>query len=256
MILRLFQTLLIGWLMIIRLTWAVEDLQALSSDHRIKTVVYDPNNVVTLQGTPLVNSQIILGDGESVTDIQCGDLAAWSVTVSKSTPNVVNVKPNVSVSNTDMVITTINQDQQVKRYILHLIAKKMTDLNASTFSIRYVEAKQLPVFNHVHSQGNVSALLDHSHHWDYWFNGCRDIVPIHVFDDGSSTYFMLQHHAPIPAFFAVMDKQGHETLLNMRHEGNYWVAHQIAPQFTLRSSQECVATIFNHHLIEQLEKKD
>ena len=229
--------------------------QSLSSDPRMKTVVYQPDNVVTLHGTPLVNSQIILGQKESVIDIQCGDLAAWSMTVVKATPNVVNIKPNLSASNTDMTITTINDRQQVRRYTLHLVVGKSSSAVATTFSIRYVESPEVPSSSSFHSGSRSPVLLDHDFHWDYLFHGCRDIVPLRVFDDGRFTYFMLQDHQPTPAFFAVTDKLGRETLLNMRHEGDYWIALQTAPQFTLRSSDQCVASIFNHRVIKHLKHR-
>ncbi|MBV52639.1 MAG: hypothetical protein CL816_01075 [Coxiellaceae bacterium] len=226
--------------------------RSLSSDHRMKTVIFQKNNIVRLYGSILVNTQIILGLHEQVIDIQCGDSAAWSVNVSAMIPNVVNIKPMISGSNTSLSISTTDAHQHVKHYFFNLHSSSSTDPSLITFSIRFINPSKVIPLNHSSYKKYFSKPFSHHTHWDYRYHGCKTIVPQHVFDNGHFTFFMLRDHQPIPAFFVVDDKHGHETLINVHHEGQYWVVYQTAPQFTLRGGQYCVASIFNHRLIKTI----
>ena len=77
---------------------------------------------------------------------------------------------------------------------------------------------------------------------------------MHVFDDGTFTYLQLQPGQPVPAVFAVMNRNGKESVVNYRQDGRYLVIQQTAPQFTLRVGQDQVANIFNNRDIKKLNK--
>ena len=245
--------LLIGGLS--TLTLSAQTPRGLSSDDRIKTIIYQPDNVVNIFASQLITTQLILGVHETVTDIQCGDSAAWSIVVSQSSPNIINIKPVMPVSNTNLTVLTHNKSNRLRRYIFHLQTINSQQLTDATFSVRFINppAISLPI----RSQDiNVSINpVNPEYHWDYRFHGCRSIVPQRVFDDGHFTYFQFKPGQVVPAFFMVKDAQGHEALINMRHEGQYWLALQLARQFTLRSSVQCVASIFNHQQIDHFPRE-
>ncbi len=101
---------------------------------------------------------------------------------------------------------------------------------------------------------NKSDLIAHPQHhvaaankklnWNYRFSGNPQLLPLHVYDDGQFTYFELAANAPVPAIFAVEDKQGKEMTVNTRREGKYIVVQRTAPQFTLRQGS-MVTSVFN-----------
>jgi type IV secretion system protein VirB9 len=89
---------------------------------------------------------------------------------------------------------------------------------------------------------------------DYRFSGNKQIMPLHVFDDGRFTYFELRKNQPAPAIFAVDNKQGKESMVNTRRQGNYLVVQRIAPQFTLRNGG-IVASVFNSQEIINIKQQ-
>ena len=76
----------------------------------------------------------------------------------------------------------------------------------------------------------------------------------HIFDDGHFTYLQLRQQQPIPAIFSVDDTKGSESLVNFRREGDYLVILRTVLQLTLRSSDHCVASVFNHAAIVRKQK--
>ncbi|OGV47044.1 MAG: hypothetical protein A3F46_00970 [Legionellales bacterium RIFCSPHIGHO2_12_FULL_42_9] len=87
----------------------------------------------------------------------------------------------------------------------------------------------------------------------YRFSGSPQLVPLHVFDNGRFTYFELAANAPVPAIFAIEDKQGKENTVNTRREGKYLVVQRTAPQFTLRSGS-MVTSVFNINEISRIQQ--
>ena len=69
-------------------------------------------------------------------------------------------------------------------------------------------------------------------------------MPKHVFDDGQFTYFELSNNGAVPAIFAVDDKSGKESTVNVRRQGKYLVVLRLAPQFTLRQGH-LTTSVFN-----------
>ena len=85
----------------------------------------------------------------------------------------------------------------------------------------------------------------------YRFSGSPQLVPLHVFDDGTFTYFELSLNGAVPAIFAVDDQSGKESTVNTRRQGKYLVVQRLAPQFTLR--QGTLATsVFNTREINRI----
>lgn len=241
--------------------YATENTTPLASDGRIKTVVYEKNNVVPVKGSTFISTQIIFGSNEKIIDIQGGDADAWTVNVSKMIPNVLNMKPTTLGSNTDIIVSTIDDQSKIRRYFLHLkSAKNNLDTKNQTYAIQFVypneQRKKLLKeldYQAMEKKAIVNASSNpKNYNWDYSFNGSRSIMPLHVFDDGKFTYLQLRQNQDIPAIFAVSNSQGQEAVVNFRRVGDYIVIQQVAPQFTLRNGKYHVASIFNNKMIEQV----
>ena len=223
---------------------------SLSTDKRIKHVVYAPNDVVLLTGDTFINSQIIFGIKESVIDIQCGDSAAWSVSVNKTLPYIVNIKPMIGLSDTDLMITTIDSSRKTKNYTFHLKSVDGSSKDQVTFAVKFSYDEVVkPVSHDLLEATDVSSAG--SRHWDYSFNGCKHIVPVHVFDNGKFTYFQFRHDQVIPAIFSINNAKAKESLINFRRDGDYIVVLGVYPQYSLRADANCVASIFNKRIIHE-----
>ncbi|MFN3233801.1 MAG: TrbG/VirB9 family P-type conjugative transfer protein [Gammaproteobacteria bacterium] len=243
---------------------ALEYPRSLSTDSRIQTVAYIPNQVISIHGTTFISTQIIFGEDERIMDIQGGDADAWTVSVSKSLPNVLNIKPTMAGSNSDMIIATIDDAGKSRRYFFHLKSNQKTEIDkkSPTYAIQFVYNKKSNMLSAHETIINLEKktikdafIHPKKYHWDYSFHGSHAIMPLHVFDDGKFTYMELRTHQSVPAIFAVDNQAGMESLVNYRRVGEYIVIHQVAPQFTLREGKYHVVSLFNENLIASYKKE-
>lgn len=228
------------------------------NDVRIKRVVYQENNIIPIRGMTFTTTQILFGKDEVVLDVEGGDTAAWIVTHHAHLPNMAFIKPTVPGTNSNMTIITNKHN-----YYFHVSCPLAFSEDASqrtyalTFSYpeeeaarRKAAAAKMPVIkkNTINPVKNPEA-----YNWNYRFSGSAQLTPIHVFDDGTFTWFELGKNQAVPAVFAVDDRQGKESLVNTRREGNYLVVQRTAPQFTLRSGG-IVTSVFNINEIQRIKQ--
>jgi type IV secretion system protein VirB9 len=242
---------------------ALEKPRALATDARIKVVAYQANNVVLIQASNLINTQIIFGSNESIINYQSGDSAAWSTNVNPYVRNVLNIKPTILGSKTDLdVITeTSNGKRRFYRFALSSSASKTAKKNV-VYAVQFVypeqaKAKVLAALHYHRDQ--MQSIMNASknpkdYNWDYSFSGSRIIMPLHVFDDGKFTYLQLRPNQPVPAIFAVNNAKGEESVINYRRIGNTIVVEEISPQFTLRDGKYAVASVFNTREIKKIRR--
>jgi len=234
------------------------------TDARIKQVEYQKNNVVTIVGKPFVSTQIIFGDDESILDVQGGDEAGWTVHIDKALLNILTIKPTLFDSNTNLAVVTNDKNNEKRIYHFHLMMGAASKVNEgeATYAIEFVypdkeKAILEKTLNFLQRQKdsilNV-AKKPSDYHWEYSFSGNKTILPLHVFDDGQFTYLQLRPAQTVPSVFAVDNKQGEESVVNTRIEGDYLVIQQIAPQFTLREGEHKVASLFNDVAIKKLRE--
>lgn len=223
---------------------------ALSTDARIKQVIYQENNVVPVHGVTFTTTQIQFADKEQVLDIEGGDSAAWMITYHPELGNVIFVKPTLFDSSTNLTVLT-NQHA----YYFQLTSNKELERNPAqqTYALKFIysqpktaqtTAKQASQTNHVFLQPKVLNTA-------YRFGGSPQLVPLHVFDDGRFTYFELSPRGAVPAVFAVDDQSGKESTVNTRREGKYLIVQRLAPQFTLRQGN-LATSVFNAQEISRI----
>jgi type IV secretion system protein VirB9 len=236
---------------------AKQTMRSASSDHRIKIVPYELDNVVPVSASTFTTTQVIFGHGEIIENIQNGDMDAWTVNVQKGISNMLFLKPTITGSNTNMTVVTNRHT-----YYFHLMSHKARSRNQNdtTYAIRftYPEENREHMLANLHfNQQQRHAILNakknpQNYNWNYSFSGSHTIMPIHVFDDGRFTYMELQPNQPTPAIFAVDNKSGKEAVVNYRVRGRYLIVQQISPQFTLREGSSAIASVFNNRYIKRL----
>jgi len=233
---------------------------AYSSDTRIKHVNYQENNVIPIQAMTLTTTEILFGEQEQVLDIEGGDTTAWMVTYHPHLPNMIFVKPTVFNSDSNITVVTNRH-----HYYFHVTSNKHVERSPKlqTYAVKMEypapvsSTKKVQAAAHQTTPARavrvVSKPTPHPVNTEYRFSGSPQLVPLHVFDDGRFTYFELAANAPVPAIFAVEDKQGKENTVNTRRVGKYIVVQRTAPQFTLRSGGK-VTSVFNIHEIAQIQQ--
>ena len=108
----------------------VSNLAIASIYNNVKVIPFMENKVVALNASTFTVTEIQFGNGERIRSIQNGDMAAWTVDVSKSLPNRIFLKPMIVNSNTNMTVIT---DRHTYYFHLSSEAKKGESLYAVKF---------------------------------------------------------------------------------------------------------------------------
>jgi len=207
--------------------------RSVAADKHMKTVNYDPNNVVMIQGAYGYQTHIVFAPDEDVHDVAIGDSFAWQSAYIK---NNLLIKPTTA-SKTNMTV--------------------LTNAHSYTFQLDSNNAKSSPTykltFNYPaagydsRGQSNAIATCDPTKiNWKYSYTGDSRLAPIEAFDcDGQFTYFRFKNN--LPAIF-VVDKKRKETLVNYHVKGNYVIVNTTAARFTLRHGST-VTSVYNDALL-------
>ncbi len=233
------------------LTWANQTPRALSTDSRVRVVAYDPNNVVTIEASQLVETGIQFGEDETIIGVENGDSAAWTVTVNKLRQNILFIKPTLDESNTSLLVMT---DKNTYHFHLITALANTPDNKQTTYYVRFTYPQEMQKELEARLQAkrqlkesviNREPVDPFAWNWDYSFSArcAKDLVPVKAFDDGKFTYFQFSRNAEIPAIF-IVDQNGNESLANWSMKGPYVVVSRLARQFSFRNGR-VMSCIFN-----------
>jgi type IV secretion system protein VirB9 len=207
------------------------------ADPRIRTVVYNPNAVVSLRGHLGYQMMIEFDPNERIENVSIGDSTAWQVTPNRKA-TLLFVKPVDRRAATNMTVVT-----NVRRYAFELTASEATGPGDSRiiFGVRflYPDSKGATVIDVAPPKAaEPSAAANPADlNFAYSHSGSKRIAPLRVFDDGRRTYFQFPATIEPPAIF-VRDSAGVEGLSNATIRGGYTVVDTVAPSFALRFGKE------------------
>ncbi|MDB5975037.1 MAG: virB9 [Nevskia sp.] len=232
------EVLLLYALVVPPLVVAEELPQSGPEDPRMRSVVYDPNQVVVIKGHYGFEQMVQLADDEKIESLSIGDSLAWQVAPNKA-GNLLFLKPVEPDAHTNLAVVTNRRTYAFELVAINLI-KQAAGMN---YIVRFrypqdEEAKvqaQLAAASHDKQQEVVPDRKLDPMAWnlDYTSQGKPDQTPLHVFDDGNFTYFQFRDHQDTPAIFLVGDDRK-ESLLNYHISGKYLVVERTGKQFTLR----------------------
>jgi type IV secretion system protein VirB9 len=209
-------------------------------DPRIRTVVYDPNQVVLVRGTLGYAITVEFGPGEKIENVSIGDGLGWQITPNRRA-NLLFLKPVDHASPTDMTVVT-----NARRYNFDLrVDKARPKSNASLiFALRfeYPEMAQAVLAPVAPQEAPPAPQPPLQSNTAYSFKGVAKGLPTTVFDDGQATYFRFDDQTDYPAIFAV-DDDGKEAVVNVSYRDNYLVVDRLAAGFTLRRGAEVTQII-------------
>jgi type IV secretion system protein VirB9 len=211
-------------------------------DPRIRTVVYNPREVVTITGQIGYQMVIEFGIGERIENISIGDSLAWQVTPNKKA-DLLFLKPIDRKPSTNMTVVT-----NLRRYNFELIARGPDSgtRRQQTYDVRFLYPNQeLDAGKTIATTETVvsDAAAPDSWNFAYSYTGSKTNVPARVFDDGRYTYFQWPDGVDTPAVF-VIDADGKEALVNHIVRGRYFVVEQLGARFVLRNGSQ-VTQVFN-----------
>ncbi len=223
--------------------WALQEPRPISTDRRIRTVRYSPNEVYQFIGHYGYQSSIEFAADEKVQTVSIGDSVAWMVNPSESR---LFLKPIEQNATTNLTVIT-----DKRTYFFELHAEETNNIRdrEMIFTVRFVypqdDTGSLD-FAQFEALPDIEAYPER-YNFNYSVRGADSISPIRIFDDGNFTYFEFKDkNAEIPAFFHV-DSSGDEELINFRKRDNYIVVERVSPVFTLRRGPELMC-IYNEKM--------
>ncbi len=228
-----------AWMLLAGSAAAAQLPESGPEDPRIRTVVYDPAQVVLIKGHAGFEQMIEFGEGEKIESLSLGDSLAWQVAPNKE-GNRLFLKPVEPKAHTNLAVISNKRSYAFELVAVNLLA----EIETLSYVVRFrypqdEEAKvqaQLANVEHDKRQEVVPDKKTDPSAWnlDYTFQGKTELVPLHVFDDGTFTYFQFRERQDVPAIFLVADGRN-ESLLNYHVSGKYVVVERTGKQFTLRS---------------------
>ena len=99
---------------------AVETPRPGSADPRIKTVDYDPLQVVRVVGVFRTATQILFSDSETIQHVALGDTSGWDVVAEK---NILFAKPKAVRAPTNLIVTTATPGGEIRHYTFELATR-------------------------------------------------------------------------------------------------------------------------------------
>ena len=181
--------------------------QPIVTDSRIKTFVYNENDVYNILTHYGYQSNIELGPKERIVTISLGDRVAWQIVPAG---NRIFIRALEEKAHTNMTIVT-----NKRAYQFDLRASGKVPLHPSeelVYVVRFfypdasgavsVPAVPKPVATPapvaaapVSSQALIDATSDKVYNYRYTYSGDDRVAPLRIYDDGSSTYFKMPQGA-------------------------------------------------------------
>ncbi|MBS0333922.1 MAG: TrbG/VirB9 family P-type conjugative transfer protein [Proteobacteria bacterium] len=213
-----------------------------SGDPRIHEILYDPSQVVELNGALGYQLTLEFDPAERIENVALGDALGWQATPNRKA-TLLFLKPMAQRPDTNMTVVTNLRRYEFQLHVVPL--KNKAALRAVPFSVRFVYPP--PAVAVVEPPPPPKPPEDRNHAYSY--QGSTVLLPDRVFDDGEATYFTFRDHEDLPAIYAV-EPGGAEAVVNSHIREGYLVVDRIAPGFVLRRGKE-LTRVFNDGYHEQ-----
>ena len=225
---------------------AAREPRPIKLDHRVRTIMYQPDEVFKFVGHYGFQSAIEFNSDESIVTISMGDATGWMLNPLGSR---LFLKPVARDATTNMTLITTK-----RTYLIELHAREAytIDDDDMVFILRFVypgSGDTAILSNNLDDSVPISAAINDPSNFNvaYTISGPELLAPLRIFDDGEFTYFEFKDlNADVPAFFLV-DANNEESLINFRVRGNYVVVERVAERFTLRYGKHIVC-VFNEDI--------
>jgi type IV secretion system protein VirB9 len=218
---------------------AEETPRPLRQDSRIRTVPYQHDNVVVVNGALGVSTMIMFGDDESIDTVAIGDSVAWQAVPDES-KRILFIKPIEPEAVTNMNVVTT---RRVYNFILRSVSH-----DGGVYKIRFTfpeleeDARLMKLAKARAAVPNYREVMaSTSTNFDYSYRGADVVRPEYAFDDGVKTFFRFA--GEVPGIFVVNPDRS-ETLANTRREGDIIVVDKVSAQWTMRKGGD-TACVFN-----------
>lgn len=203
-------------------------------DSRIRTAVYNSEDVIRLRG--FVGYQITMqfAEGEEFVRLGAGD--SEMIDVGKER-NFVFLKPKVPRSATNLTLLTTLRAYHIAYSAENKVPNPKTDEVIYALRFIYPEEEAARAAAQRETLRVDERLAGSSEtrprNWDYWFCGSPAVKPVSAYDDGVQTRLRFGARTEMPAIFLKNEDES-ESLINFNVQGDEVVIHRVAPKFVLR----------------------
>lgn len=179
-------------------------------DIRIRTAVYDKNQVFRIETDLRHATTIHFGAGERFEAVIVGDTQSFQVDPIPELGNVLTIKPHVARASTNMTVITNR-----RTYSFHLREGSIPNRTGMFFEVRF----RYPDDERRAARSSQPKGYAAARNYNYLVSGEGDFRPTHIYDDGRYTYFTFAESSRQPALFKA-DDQGRERTVNWTQTGN------------------------------------
>lgn len=234
---------------------AVETPKAGVVDARVRTVDYDPLQVVRITGVYRTATQVLFGETETILHVALGDTTAWDVAAER---NIVFVKPKAAHGLTNLIVTTALPGGGARNYTFELTIggqgrrtglfvlrfRYPADLRAAATSA--ISAEEQALLARITALKLERGSIEGRRNLAYQVQGATSLQPSEVTDNGRFTILRFPAAQAIPAVYQVTP-DGSESVVPFDVRGEFVVIHGTAQQFRLRRGRD-VLCIYNDAL--------
>ncbi len=235
---------------------AVQDPRAGRFDARVRTVPYNPANVVRVIGGTFASTEIIFAVGETITQVAIGDADGW---LAQPAGNLLFLKPSEVRAPTNAQVVTRRPDGSFRSYQFELVAHAAAGqqpAEGAQFAVTFAypdDARQAVVAERAKAAAGADEQLAQSRlavdlfygprNWRYTAQGAGAIQPLEVSDNGRLTAFRFPGNQTLPTIYTVAP-DGQETIVPYTMRDDLAVVSTTAREFRLRYGND-VLRVFN-----------
>ena len=213
-------------------------------DPRLKSVHYEADKVVQVQGRLGYQSMIEFGQVRSIENVAVGDSAAWQVTPNKRA-NLLFLKPLMGKARTNMTVVT---DQRVYLFDLSVASSGNTPMYNLRFTYGAKPAAQpqqrIAYPSLLASAPTAAPAVAHPKlNYDWKRKGDKEILPARYYDDGARLPAVEGGGSDARALRA---GRRAASLINYRLQGQFIVVDQMPETLVMRLGKK-TAVLINRH---------
>jgi type IV secretion system protein VirB9 len=204
-----------------------------SADSRVRTTLYDGDQVYRLHGFVGYQIDLEFETGETFVGLGAGDIEGLAFVAED---NHLFLKPRAERVATNLTVLTSRRQYQFD-YVASSRRPSFDDLDV-IFALRFTyppppsQSSLMEAAKRLEAElGKASA--NRPHNIDYWYCGGPSLRPVLASDDGVHTRLRFAANADLPAIF-VRNEDGSESLLNYSMDDGDVIVHRVARQFVLR----------------------
>ncbi|QHD70847.1 P-type conjugative transfer protein VirB9 (plasmid) [Sphingobium yanoikuyae] len=220
-------------------------------DSRIRYINFDTDEVVRINGVFRAASQIVFGEGETISSVALGDTVSWEVAPAD---NILFIKPREKAPATNLIVVT-KRGGTVRTYTFALTARSgaISTGTDAQFVVRFrypaeeaaaarqAQLQQVQMQMLMVEAGGVKVALEAAavqgrRNLDYSIAGSSDLAPSEITDNGQFTIMRFPRNQQLPAIFTVLP-DGSEAVVPYDVRGEFVVVHQVSRQLRLRRGQ-------------------